>query len=61
MRDLEQTTHTIEELISAIRQNRNIAGIQEIIAGVADVNQADNDGRTALYEAARCNRIEIGK
>jgi len=59
MRDSEQRTYTIEELISAIRQNRNIAGIRQIILGIKDINQADNDGRTALYQAAFLDIIEM--
>ncbi len=59
MRNLGQIIHTIEELISAIKENRNIAEIKQIISGIEDINQADKDGRTALYGAAFNGHVEI--
>ena len=48
MRDSRQRTYTIEELISAIREDREIAEIRQIISGVEDINQPDNDGRDSF-------------
>ena len=59
MRASGQRTYTIEELISAIRADRDIAEIRQIISGVEDINQPDNDGDTALYWAARNNNLEM--
>ena len=59
MRTSRQITHTIEELISAIQENRNIAEIRQIISGIEDINQANEYGQTALYWAASNGRVEI--
>ena len=59
MRYSRQRAYTIEELISAIREDREIAEIRQIISGIDDINQPDNYGQIALYYAARDNHIEI--
>ena len=59
MRASGQRTYTIEELISAIRKKRDIAEIRQIITGVEDINQPDNDGITPLHIAAQNGNIEI--
>ena len=59
MRASGQRTYTIEELISAIREDRDIAEIRQIISGVEDINQSDNYGNTALYFAISHNNLEM--
>ena len=49
MRNSGQRTNTIEELISAINENRDIEEIRQIILGIEDINQADKNGATPLY------------
>ena len=45
-------TSTIEELISAIKENRDNSEIKTIIYGLVDVNQTNNDRETPLHWAA---------
>ena len=54
-----QRTYTTEDLISAIRRKRDIAEIRQIISGVEDINQPDNDGKTALFVAVFIDSIEM--
>jgi len=61
MRDSGKTTYSIDELIEAIRGNRNIAEIQKIIAGVEDINQPYKNQYTALHIAAIFNKLKIVK
>jgi hypothetical protein len=53
MRDSGQTRYTIEQLIDAIQEKKDISEIKEIISGVADVNHVDHFGVTPLFMAAR--------
>lgn len=46
------------DLHKAAAEN-DVATIRELIAGGADVNQADEDGLTPLFHAARCARLEV--
>ncbi|MDC0857561.1 ankyrin repeat domain-containing protein [Rickettsiales bacterium] len=65
MRGSRHRTCTINELISAIRQKRDIAEIRQIISGVEDINQAStssyDEGRTPLHIAAQNGHPEIVK
>ena len=59
MRDPRQRTFTIEQLISAIQENKDIVEIRQIISGIENINQVTNYGRTALYWAAKRGYVEI--
>ena len=59
MRSSGQRTYTIEELRSAINEDRDIVEIQEIIAWVEDVNKADDNGVTILHWAACSGHTKI--
>jgi ankyrin repeat protein len=59
MRNSGQIIHTIEELISAIKENRDITEISQIISGIEDINQAAYRGSTALHYAAAGGYAEI--
>ena len=60
--------HTIEELISAIEEHRDIEEIRQIISGIedmlaagAEVNSTDQDGATPLWLAAQNGHTETAQ